>query len=132
MRASVLLIDRTCQYVIIINRQKSGRTYNVIPGGGIESGEDFKQAAIREMKEELSIDISSYKFSSPLPHDDGVCFLVKTDLEVEPLVISGEELERSSSENIYTPRWVTLTSLPQLVLYPIIDFQDIERKLHDC
>lgn len=32
-----------------------------IPGGGVDEGEDKKEALIREVKEETGIDISSYK-----------------------------------------------------------------------
>lgn len=44
--------------ILLINRTKGERNYYVLPGGGVESEETPEQGAIREMKEELSIDIS--------------------------------------------------------------------------
>lgn len=34
-----------------------------IPGGGIDEGETFEQAVMREVKEEVGIDISGYELS---------------------------------------------------------------------
>ena len=36
------------------------REYYVIPGGGVEEGEDFNTALLREIKEEIGVDVVKY------------------------------------------------------------------------
>ena len=38
------------------------KEYYVIPGGGVEEGESLEEALIREIKEELGIDIEIVKY----------------------------------------------------------------------
>ena len=46
------------QHIALIKRQRDGRTYFVIPGGGREPGETPEQTAIRESFEELGLTVS--------------------------------------------------------------------------
>jgi len=56
--------------IILVHRvredEKRKREYYVIPGGGVEDGESVEEATIREIKEEIGIDIKltdkCYKF----------------------------------------------------------------------
>lgn len=61
MRKCARVIVEKDDYVVLIKRRKkvsgSVTEYFVIPGGGVEEGETFEQAAIREIKEELNVDI---------------------------------------------------------------------------
>lgn len=46
--------------IAVIKRIKKDRTYYVFPGGGVEEGETFKEAIIREIKEELGVFVKVY------------------------------------------------------------------------
>jgi ADP-ribose pyrophosphatase YjhB (NUDIX family) len=45
--------------LLLVNHKKNGRSYWLLPGGGVEFGEDFSQALKREFMEELSLELSS-------------------------------------------------------------------------
>lgn len=55
-RVRAIIIDNG--EIALMKRVKGGKTYYVIPGGGVEEGEDLAQALHREIKEELGIEIS--------------------------------------------------------------------------
>ncbi|MEI7640002.1 MAG: NUDIX hydrolase [bacterium] len=42
--------------LLLVKHEKNGRSYWLLPGGGVEFGESLKQALKRELKEELSIE----------------------------------------------------------------------------
>lgn len=41
----------------LIKRVRGGRAYYLFPGGGVEEGETAEQAAVREAREELGVDV---------------------------------------------------------------------------
>jgi 8-oxo-dGTP diphosphatase len=43
--------------LLLISHKKNGKEYWLVPGGGVDFGESSHQALVREMKEELSIDV---------------------------------------------------------------------------
>ena len=54
-RSAVVLVER--DRVALIRRTHQGHTYYVFPGGGVELGETDEEAAVREAREELGIDV---------------------------------------------------------------------------
>ena len=52
--AGILIKDDS---IALMHRIKNGREYYVIPGGGVEDNESIEEAVIREMKEEVGIDV---------------------------------------------------------------------------
>lgn len=55
-RAGIILIEN--DKVALIERHRAGLDYFVFPGGGVDEGETPEQAAVREAKEELGVDVS--------------------------------------------------------------------------
>jgi 8-oxo-dGTP diphosphatase len=55
-RARVVIVDGG--RLALIKRVRSGQTYFLFPGGGVHEGETPEQAAAREAREELGIDVS--------------------------------------------------------------------------
>jgi ADP-ribose pyrophosphatase YjhB (NUDIX family) len=44
--------------ILLVNHQKNGKSYWLIPGGGVEYGEDMFTALKREFDEELSLNVT--------------------------------------------------------------------------
>ncbi len=54
-RASGRVVVVRAGHVALIRREREGATYYVFPGGGVEEGETFEAAAVREAFEELGV-----------------------------------------------------------------------------
>jgi 8-oxo-dGTP pyrophosphatase MutT (NUDIX family) len=55
--ARVLLLDRSDRVLLIAHLPGDGRTVWTAPGGGLDPGESHAQAAARELREEIGIDV---------------------------------------------------------------------------
>lgn len=56
-RSAVVLVER--DRVALIRRTRQGHTYYMFPGGGVELGETDEEAAVREAREELGVDVQA-------------------------------------------------------------------------
>lgn len=66
----VVIFDNIKNLVVIYRGIDEEKGYFKFPGGGIDEGETPEQAAIREAKEELGIDIFIEKFSTVVSRFD--------------------------------------------------------------
>lgn len=111
--------------LLVFHRFKGGCWYYAFAGGGVEEGETEEEAVVREMKEELSIDVKVDKllFNQPVqrtPRDEKRehYFFLITEFSGEPK-LSGPEKERTNKENQYHPIWIRLDKLKEYDnLYP--------------
>lgn len=123
MRLRVTLIIVRNEEILLIDRQRNGRSYYVIPGGGVEPGESLAQAAIREAREELSLDVELGPLLYARPWDDGrfqqmeYAFLVNS-YQGEPLLQDPEILAKQTSDNLYSLQWRPLAELNGSPCYP--------------
>jgi 8-oxo-dGTP pyrophosphatase MutT (NUDIX family) len=123
MRLRVTLIIVCNDEILLIDRQRDGRSYYVIPGGGVEPGESLAQAAIREAYEELSLDVELGPLLYTRPWDDGriqqmeYAFLVTT-YTGQPTLLDPEMLAKQTPDNFYALHWLPLADLNGSPCYP--------------
>ncbi len=116
-RATAIIVQD--KKVLVIHRQKFGRDYYTLPGGGVEIDETFAEACVREVKEETGLDVISIrqvrKYYS-LEREEAY-FLVQVT-PGEPALTSGPELQRQSPDNRYSFEWVDAKQLKEINLQP--------------
>jgi 8-oxo-dGTP pyrophosphatase MutT (NUDIX family) len=116
IRAGIVLIQDG--KVALIERHRAGLNYFVFPGGGVEAGESFEAAAIREGMEELGIEISIQQKVAEVQlglKSRQIYFLVEqTGGEFGTGL--GEEFTNSDSESpdegFYIAVWMPIEELP--------------------
>ena len=93
--------------ILLIRRIKPDEEYYVFPGGGVEEGESFEEAMIREIKEELNltaaIDRELFRLNDA-ERGENRFFLIR-DFQGE-LKLGGPEAERASERNQFIPEWM--------------------------
>ena len=120
MRARVILYNSENDAILLIHRLKNGRDYWVIPDGGAKGNETPVETAIREINEELSIQLKPAALNQLFEYksqEDEHFFYAEIAFIAAP-EISGEEKERSNNANVYQPDWVAVKDLAQINLIP--------------
>jgi len=112
--------------LLVFHRFKDGEWYYAFAGGGVEEGETEEEAVIREMKEELSLDVKVgsllfHQFVKRNSKDTGRehYFFLITEFSGKPK-LSGPEKIRTNKDNQYHPVWIPIDQLTQYDnLYPV-------------
>ena len=118
--APVILQDGA---VLLVRHVKEGRTYWLLPGGGVEYGESLGEAVRREMREETGLDVEVGELlfaNDSIPPDRhrhvvNLYFLAR---------VVGGDLRVGDDWNLAEARFVPLDELANLEFYP-----DIRREL---
>lgn len=113
--AAIILRDGE---LLLIHRQKPGRDYYILPGGGVELDESFEEACIREVKEETGLDVLGVQlvYRYFFAGKEEVYFITRVSAG-EP-VLGGSEAQRQSDDNRYLFEWVTVEQLAEKNLLP--------------
>lgn len=113
VRAVAVVLDDDA--LLVIDREKDGRRYLVLPGGGIEPGETVEQACLRELHEETGLEgvILTRLAVDSGPDREAVYFAVA--VRSRNLRLGGPEARRMSRTDRYTPRWVDPSDIADLV-----------------
>ena len=85
--------------------------YYAIPGGHVEDGESCKDTVIRELKEEMNLDIEVIDYLGKLVVDNQEENYYYAKIIGGILKFGGEELERNCEDNYYEIRWLPICEL---------------------
>ena len=108
IRAGCILIEDN--QLALIERYRAGRHYFSFPGGGVDEGESLEQAVIREVEEELGLQvdvirkIAEVHFNGKLQH----YFLVERIGGVFGTGTGEEYGEYDPKYGTYQPLWMAL------------------------
>jgi 8-oxo-dGTP diphosphatase len=122
-RAGVIIINGS--KILLMYRKKNDSEYYCIPGGHIDQGETPEQAAVREIKEETTLDVVLSEFLIEIENQRRKEFYFFSESSSGKTKLSGEEAERNSPENVYKLEWVLLADFPKLKVYP----EELQTKL---
>lgn len=115
-RAGVIIVDE--DQVLLMYRKKGDAEYFCIPGGHIEPGETAEQAAIREIKEETTLDVELTEFMVELKNQDRNETYFFSKSFTGSVELSGEEAERNSKNDAFALKWIPVDLLSSLLIYP--------------
>ena len=103
--------------ILLVRHIKGGKTYWLLPGGGVEYGESLAEALIREVKEEANLDIligHLILVNDSIPPDRHR-HVVNLYFTAE---VTGGQLVMGSDDNLAELRYVPLDELTELEFYP--------------
>ena len=114
----IIFIDNK---VVLLKRiRKDGNSYlhyYAIPGGGVEEGETFEETCIREVKEEVNLNVTIDKYLGVEEYESGICYYYKVNyLGGEP-ILGGEEKENNNPDNYYEVSLVDVNDLDKIFIY---------------
>lgn len=104
--------------IVLIERYKKVDNefmhYYTIPGGGVDIGESYEDAAVRETYEETTIKAKVESFLGKEEYDTGIVYWYLLKYISGTPELSGEELERNCSDNYYKVLLKKYTDLDEL------------------
>ncbi|MGW1025021.1 NUDIX domain-containing protein [Streptomyces sp. NPDC002577] len=95
-----------------------GHHYAVLPGGHVEDGESATDAALRELREETTLDARIDRLVWTGRHNGRpASYYLVRDVRGSA-VLSGDEAEAHGPEDSYELMWVTVDAFDELNLHP--------------
>ena len=91
--------------------EKGVKEYYVIPGGGIDEGEDLKEGLQRELREELDIEVEVNDLAFKVETDERIEYFYNCKYISGDFKLNGEEIDRMSDSNYYEPTFIELKDI---------------------
>lgn len=102
--------------LLVIKRDKFGKKYNVLVGGGVEMGESPEEALVREAVEETGLKITEFRLvfieEAGKPYGTQYIYLCKDpggEIALDEKSI--EKWLNINTDNKYSPDWLPLSEL---------------------
>jgi len=85
--------------------------YYSLPGGGLEENESIEESVIRELKEELSVDVIVRGYVGKRETDTAVEYYFDCSIVEGTPILGGEEKEQNNPNNYYEVRKLPLSEI---------------------
>src|SRR5512140_2385476 len=118
-RARAIVIRN--RHIALIKRQRDGRIYYVVPGGGMEAGENPEQTAIRESREELGLEVAIERLLAKVTYHGREQFYFLARVKGGHFGTGkGPEMtgKYPPERGTYTPVWMPLSEIENINLFP--------------
>ena len=109
------------RHIALIKRQRDGRVYYVIPGGGRERSETPEQTAIRESYEELGLNIAIERLLARVVYQGREQYYFSARVTGGHFGTGrGPEMtgKYPPERGIFTPVWIPLKRVEEIDLFP--------------
>ena len=118
-RIRVAAIIQEGDTVLLVRHSKDGRSYWLLPGGGVDHGETLIQALRRELREEASVDIrvGGIVLANDSIAPDGSRHIVNLCFLAE---VVGGKLKVGGDTRVSELKYVPVHDISALTLYPDI------------
>lgn len=116
-RVAVVVVEG--DRLLLVRHQKGDRTYWLLPGGGLDYGEEIAECAKREIQEETGLDIAVDKF---LYLSEGIA--PNKSRHILHLTVLGHlvggTLQKADEGILAEVAWVPFSQLKAITLFPAI------------
>lgn len=120
---SMAIIVKGGRVLMVRRRQQEGKLLWAFPGGGIEAGETPEQAAVREVAEEVALEVKAVRVLGARVHPQTGADM--TYVACEP--VAGEA-RVEDAEELAEVAWIALDEIPTYVPWglfgPVQDYLD--------